>query len=345
MKMRKVMALALAGVMAVGLAACGGSAGGSGSTDSGSGDAAGGSDAEAGSSYTVGVVQLVQHEALDAATDGFSAALSEELGDGVDIDVQVAAGDSATCAPIVNEFVSNGYDLIMANATPALQAAQAATADIPIVGTSVTDYATALSIDDWSGTTGINVTGYSDLAPLDGQADMLEELFPASDYAKAGVLYCSGEPNSKYQADQITTYLEDKGYTVSAYTFADSNDLQSVATSACADSDVLYIPTDNTAAANTEIVHNVASEANVPVVVGEENMCKGCGVATLSISYYDMGYEAGKMAADILQNGTDASTMEVGTVTDAVKKYNPAIVEELGITVPDDYEALELDED
>lgn len=337
---KRVLALAVAGFMAFGMSACGGSSGGGApaadSTDSGS--------PEGGDSYKVGVVQLVQHEALDAATEGFSAALTEQLGDAVDIDVQVAAGDSATCSPIVNEFVSNKYDLVMANATPALQAAQAATADIPIVGTSVTDYATALSIDDWTGTTGINVTGYSDLAPLDGQADMLEELCPASDYAKVGILYCSGEPNSKYQADQIKVYLEDKGYTVSLYTFADSNDMQSVCTTACADSDVLYIPTDNTAAANTEIVYNVASEAKVPVIVGEENMCKGCGIATLSISYYDMGYEAGMMAADILQNGTDPSTMEVGTVSDAVKKYNPVIAEELGITVPDDYEALEIEE-
>ncbi len=337
---KKILALATASVMAFGMSACGGSTGGSSAP---AGDSGSDSGSEGGQSYKVGVVQLVQHEALDAATEGFSAALTEALGDSVDIDVQVAAGDSATCAPIVNEFVSNGYNLIMANATPALQSAQAATADIPIVGTSVTDYATALSIDDWTGTTGINVTGYSDLAPLDGQSEMIEELCPASDYPNAGVLYCSGEPNSKYQADQVKTYLEDKGYTVNMYTFADSNDMQSVCTTACADSDVLYIPTDNTAAANTEIVHNVASEAGIPVIVGEENMCKGCGLATLSISYYDMGYEAGKMAADILENGTDPSTTEVGTVSDCVKKYNPQVAEELGFTIPDDYEALELD--
>ena len=205
--------------------------------------------------YTVGVSQLVQHVALDAATQGFSDALTEKLGDAVTIDVQNASGDSNTCSTIVNTFISNGVDLIMANATPALQAAVAATGDIPILGTSVTDYATALDIDDWTGATGFNVSGTSDLAPLDEQAAMIQELFP--DAKKVGLLYCSAEPNSKYQVDVIKGYLTDMGYECIEYTFADSNDVASVTQNACDGADVLYIPTDNTAASCTEAIRNV----------------------------------------------------------------------------------------
>lgn len=351
MKMRKLMALALAGALTVSLSACGGS------TDTSSEDTSSeteestatesDSDTETASdaSYTVGVVQLVQHPALDAATEGFQTALTEELGDAVTVDVQNAAGDSAQCATIANGFVSSNYDLIMANATPALQAAQAATADIPIVGTSITDYATALSLDDWSGTTGMNITGYSDLAPLDEQADMLEEWFPASENPNVGILYCSAEPNSKYQSTVITEALEGKGYTVTEYTFADSNDVASVTQTACDDNDVLYIPTDNTAASCTENINNVAIPAKTPIIAGEEGIMIGCGVATLSISYYDMGYQAGKMAADILQNGTDPATTEIGYATDLTKEYNPEICEELGLTPLDGYEAVEASEE
>ena len=201
--------------------------------------------------YNVGICQLVQHVALDAATQGFQDALTEKLGDAVTFDVRNASGDSNTCSTIVNGFVADSVDLIMANATPALQAAVAATGDIPILGTSVTDYATALDIDDWTGATGMNVSGTSDLAPLDQQAAMLNELFP--DAKVVGLLYCSAEPNSKYQVDVITGYLTEMGYECVEYTFADSNDVASVAQSACDGCDVIYIPTDNTAASCTEI--------------------------------------------------------------------------------------------
>ena len=224
-------------------------------------------------SYRVGVCQLVQHVALDAATQGFQDALTAKLGDAVTFDVKNASGDSNTCSTIVNGFISDGVDLIMANATPALQAAVAATGDIPILGTSVTDYATALDIDDWNGATGMNVSGTSDLAPLEQQAEMLRELFP--DAKKVGLLYCSAEPNSKYQADVITGYLEAMGYACTAYTFADSNDVASVAQNACDGSDVLYIPTDNTAASCTEAIRNVIEPAKMPVIAGEEGICAG----------------------------------------------------------------------
>ena len=289
--------------------------------------------------YTVGICQLVQHPALDAATQGFQDALTEKLGDAVTFDVQNASGDSNTCSTIVNGFVSNDVDLIMANATPALQAAVAATGDIPILGTSVTDYATALDIDDWTGATGINVSGTSDLAPLDEQAAMLNELFP--DAKVVGLLYCSAEPNSKYQVDVITGYLTDMGYECVEYTFADSNDVASVTQSACDGSDVIYIPTDNTAASCTEAIRNVVEPAMKPVIAGEEGICKGCGVATLSISYYDLGYATGDMAYEVLVNGADVATLNVAFAPNVTKEYNTELCELLGVTVPEDYAAIQ----
>ena len=289
--------------------------------------------------YTVGVCQLVQHPALDAATQGFQDALTEKAGESVIFDVQNASGDSNTCSTIVNGFMADNVDLIMDNATPALQAAVAATGDIPILGTSVTDYATALDIDDWTGATGINVSGTSDLAPLDEQAAMLNELFP--DAKVVGLLYCSAEPNSKYQVDVITGYLTELGYECVEYTFADSNDVASVAQSACDGSDVIYIPTDNTAASCTEAIRNVVEPAQKPVIAGEEGICKGCGVATLSISYYDLGYATGEMAYEVLVNGADVATMNVAFAPNVTKEYNAELCDLLGVTVPEDYVAIQ----
>ncbi|MBE5809287.1 MAG: ABC transporter substrate-binding protein [Clostridiales bacterium] len=288
--------------------------------------------------YTVGVCQLVQHVALDAATQGFQDALTEKLGDAVTFDVQNASGDSNTCNTIMNGFVSAGVDLIMANATPALQAGVAATGDIPILGTSVTDYATALDIDDWAGATGMNVSGTSDLAPLTEQAAMIKELFP--DAKTVGLLYCSAEPNSKYQADVIRGCLEELGYACEDFTFADSNDVASVAQNACDGADVLYIPTDNTAASCTEAIRNVVEPAGKAVIAGEEGICAGCGVATLSISYYDLGYATGEMAYEVLANGADVSAMEIRFAPNVTKEYNAELCDILGITVPEDYVAI-----
>lgn len=297
-----------------------------------------GSTSSSEKTYKIGLCQLVQHDALDSATKGFEDYLKEKLGDKVEFDLQNAAGDSATCATIVNQFVSSNKDLIFANATASLQAAAAATSTIPVVGTSITDYATALDIDDWTGTTGRNITGSSDLAPLEEQAAMFKELLP--DAKKVGLLYCSSEANSKYQIDIVSEELEKLGYECTPYAFADSNDVAAITTTACANSDALYIPTDNTAAANTEIIANIANPANIPVIAGEEGICGGCGIATLSISYYDLGKVAGEMAYDILVNGKDPSTMEIKYSTDLTKKYVKERAEKLGITVPDTYEEL-----
>lgn len=288
--------------------------------------------------YTVGICQLVQHDALDAATKGFRDALKEKLGDDVEFDEQNAANDSATCATIANRFVSNKVDLIMANATPALQAAAAATADIPIVATSITDYATALEISDWTGKTGTNITGSSDLAPLKEQAEMIKELFPNA--KKVGILYNSGEANSKYQATEVTKALKELGIEAKEYTSADSNDLASVTTTACAEVDVIYIPTDNTMASNTGIVNNIAEPAKIPVVAGEVGICKGCGVATLSIDYYSIGKKAGEMAYEILVNGKKPGDMEIEYADELTKQYMASRCQTLGVNVPDTYEAI-----
>ena len=294
--------------------------------------------------YNVGICQLVQHNALDAATQGFRDALVEELGeDHVIFDEQNAAGDSATCATIAAGFVASEMDLIMANATPALQAATSATSTIPILGTSVTDYGTALNLKDFSGTVGGNVSGTSDLAPLDQQAEIIKELFP--DAKTVGIMYCSGEANSVYQADTIRVILEEMGYTVEEYTFADSNDVAFVTQSACDENDVLFIPTDNTAASCTSAIDAVARPTGTPIIVGEENMCVGCGVATLTISYYDLGRVTGQMAAKILKGEENVSEMPIQWAAETTKKYNPEICESLGIEIPEGYEAIEMPEE
>lgn len=289
--------------------------------------------------YNIGICQLVQHVALDAATQGFKDALTEKLGDAVTFDEQNASGDSNTCSTIVNGFVSENVDLIMANATPALQAAVAATGDIPILGTSVTDYATALDIADMGDATGINVSGTSDCAQLDQQAAMLQELFP--DAQNVGLLYCSAEPNSVFQVEAVKGYLTEMGYACTEYTFADSNDVASVAQSACDGSDVIYIPTDNTAASCTEAIRNVVEPAKVPVIAGEEGICQGCGVATLSISYYDLGYATGEMAYEVLVNGADVAAMPIQVAPNLIKEYNAELCEIIGVEIPEDYVAIQ----
>lgn len=332
--MKKFLAMALALVMLLGLAACG----------SKTEPAADGSAAEAATpsddAFVVGICQLVQHEALDAATQGFKDALIEAFGeDGVVFDEQNAAGDPATCSTICDGFVTEGVDLILANATPALQAAATATDSIPVLGTSITEYGVALDLDNFNGVVGTNVSGTSDLAPLDEQAKMVTELCP--DAETVGILYCASEANSVYQAEVVKSELEAAGLTVNVYTFSDSNDVAAVTGTACDECDALYIPTDNTAASCTEAINNVAQPAGVPIIAGEEGLCKGCGIATLSISYYELGVATGEMAAKILKGEANVAEMEIGYDPNPVKKYNPELVEALGVTIPDDYTAIE----
>ena len=347
-KTSKIMSLVLAGAMALSMTACSSKPA---ETSAAATEAAttaaeaaeettteAAAEATGDASYTVGICQLVQHDALDAATQGFKDALTEALGDAVTFDEQNAQGDSNTCSTIINSFVSSNVDLILANATPALQAAQAGTNEIPVLGTSVTEYGVALGISDFDGTVGGNISGTSDLAPLDEQAAMLKELFP--DAQKVGLLYCSAEANSQYQVDTVKAALEELGYTCEYYSFSDSNDLATIATNAASNSDVIYVPTDNTVAANTEIVNNICQPAGVPVIAGEEGICSGCGVATLSISYYDLGVKAAEMAYEILVNGANPAEMPIEYAPQFTKKYNAAICEALGVTVPEGYEAI-----
>ena len=322
---KKIFALLLAAAMLLTLAACAAS------------PAAAPSDGDK-STYTVGICQLAQHEALDAATKGFIDALNEALPGQVRIEEKNASGDSANCSTIVNGFVSEGVDLIMANATPALTAAAAATSDIPILGTSITAYGVALDLDDFDGTVGGNISGTSDLADLEKQADMITEWFPEAQ--NVALLFCSAEPNSRYQIEEIAKHLAAKGIETQEFAFTDTNDVASVTQAAADYADVVYVPTDNTAASNAEAIANILVPAGVPAITGEEGICKGCGVATLSISYYDLGVTTGKMAARILTGEANISEMPI-EFTEATPKYNAAMCETLGITPLEGYAAIE----
>ena len=293
-----------------------------------------------GTTYTVGICQLVQHAALDAATQGFQDALTEKLGENVKFDLQNAQGDIPTCSTIVTGFVANEYDLIMANATPALLAAVSATDTIPILGTSVTDYATALAIEGMDATvgTGINVSGTSDGVPAQLYADTVMELVPEA--KKVSIVYCSAEPNSVLQADQFIACMDELSVATEVFTFADSNDIQAVVTAAIEGADAIYIPTDNTAASNMTIISNICAPANMPVICGEEGMCGAGGLATVSISYYDIGYVCGEMAYEVLVNGADISAMPIGYAASPEKKYNPDYAEAIGFEIPEDYVAI-----
>lgn len=328
-KTKLILSLLLTTSMVIGLTACAGKS----TSESTSSEASNSKKV-----YHIGICQLVEHEALDAATEGFKEELTQKLGkDHVVFDLQNAQGEQTNCATITNGFVSNNVDLIMANATASLQAAASATNKIPIVATSITDYKTALNMKDWSGTTKTNITGTSDLAPIDQQEAMIKELIPT--VKKVGIIYCSAEPNSIYQAHQMESYLKKDNIDFKEYTAADSNEIQSVTTKAVSECDVLYVPTDNVMAANIDIVKNISVPAKVPMIAGEEGICQG-GLATLSISYKDIGKKTADMAYDILVNKKDPGTMPIAFASKTTKEYNEAIAKELGITIPSDYVKL-----
>ena len=293
-----------------------------------------------GNKKVIGICQLVTHDALDAATKGFKDAVIEGLGAAnVEFDYQNADLDLNACSTIANSFVSKNVDLIMANATPALQAAYNATTTIPILGTSITEYGVALGIDNFTGVTGLNVSGTSDLAPLEEQALMIVDVFPGKN--RIGILYCVGEANSKYQVDVVKSELEKKNLQVSVMSFTDSNDLPTILRGGIGSIDVLYIPTDNTCASNALTIDSICSEKNIPVVAGEEGLCKECGAITLSISYYNIGVKTGQMAVEILKNGADIKTMPIAYDENPVKKYNETICTRLGITIPSGYTPIQ----
>ncbi len=318
---KKILSFAMTLILGLGLAGC--------------------SSAQDSAFYTVGICQLAPHPALDAATQGFQDALNEALPGQVVFQLENASNDIPTCGVICGGFAANQVDLILANATPALQAAVSATDQIPILGTAVTEYGVALQLDAFDGTVGGNVSGTSDLAPLEEQAAMVRELFPEAE--NVGILYCSAEANSVYQADVVKAALEQAGLRVSVYTFSDSNDVAAVTAAACAENDVLYIPTDNTAATCAAAIHNIAEPAGVPIINGEAAPCRVCGVATLSIDYYALGRTTGEMAAKILTGQADISTMPIQYDPNPKKFYNPVLADALHVTIPPDYIPLPAD--
>lgn len=327
--MKKLLVMLLSVLMVLTLAGC--------SSNGGSSEQPEGSSEET-KTLKIGVVQLVQHAALDAATQGFVDEVKKAFPD-ADINVQNAAGDSATCSTIVQGFVNDGVDLIMANATPALQAAVSATEDIPILGTSVTEYGVALGIDGFNGLIGSNVSGTSDLAPLDQQAQMILDLFPET--KTVGIIFCSNEANSKYQVEVVSDELTKKGIEVKTASFTDSNDISMVCEDLCSQVDLIYIPTDNQAASCAETIANVVLEKKIPVIAGEEGICSLCGIATLTINYYDLGVTTGQMAVKILNGESRIEEMPIQYFENPVKKFNPEVCDLFGVSVPEDFEPIE----
>ncbi len=308
----KLTALLLVAVFALSLVAC--------------------ADTQDDGKYTIGICQLVPHVALDAATQGFIDTVKAELGEeNVTFFNENAGNDVSVCTTIITNLVNKKVDLIMANATPALTAAVNGTDTIPVLGTSITEYGTALGIENFNGLVGGNVSGTSDLAPLDQQAEMLMDLFPEA--KTVAMLYSLGEANSKYQVKVIGDILKAAGITVIDKAFTDSNDVSTVAAAAASEADVIYIPTDNTAASCAQTIDGVIGDT--PVFCGEEGICGGCGVATLTISYYDLGVATGKMAVKILKGEADISEMEIEYAATFTKKYNAAKCAQLGINTAD----------
>ncbi|MCI6020054.1 MAG: ABC transporter substrate-binding protein [Schaedlerella sp.] len=286
-------------------------------------------------SFTVGICQFAQHESLEEAANGFKAALTDQFGDQISFEDQNANGDYSVCTTITNELISKNVDLILADSTTALQIASTSTTTIPVLGTAVTDYGAALQLDHFDGMTGRNISGTSDLVPPEALADLMHELFPEAQ--KIGILYCSSETNSQYQYDGLKDELMSLGYTCDSYKFVDSGDLASSAEKAASQCDVIYIPTDNMAASNAAIIANICIPANIPVITGDENTCRICGTATLSVNYYDLGYATGEMAAQVLRGEKDISEIPVQYAQSFTKKYNEEICRSLGISIPDDY--------
>ena len=287
--------------------------------------------------YHVGIVQLVQHIALDQATQGFQDALTAKLGDKVSFDVLLASGDPTNCTTIVTKFVNDGVDLIMANATPAVIAAKEAPATIPIVGTSVTDYAAAeAAIVASNEAPGGNVTGYSDMSDIAAHVDLTKKLCP--DAKTVAIIYCSAEPNSVIQGKQAKELYEAAGFTTVTLTASDVTTISTVVTSACDQADVIYIPTDNLFSENMESVKNIAEPAKIPVICGEGGMVQSGGTASVAIDYYTLGYRAGEMAYEIMVNGADPATTPIGFMKaeDMELVINESNVAALGLTIPED---------
>ena len=327
--MKKMIALVCAAMLVLGMTACAGEQNNDPTNVNNQNDG----------KFVIGICQFMPHPALDKATEGFIAAVEEGLGkENVEFDLQNAAGEASNCTTIVGGLVASKVDLIMANATPAVAAAYNATETIPILGTSVTEYGVALGIENFSGTVGANVSGTSDLADLAKQAQMVIDWCP--DAKNVALLYCSAEPNSKYQIEEVQKILEGKGLNCKQFDFADTSVLMSVTQAAASFADVIYVPTDNTVANNATAIDSICRPAGIPIIAGEAGVCAGCGIATLSIDYYDLGYATGKMAVRILKDGADITKMPIEYAPEVSYLYNEEICKELNITPLDGYEKL-----
>lgn len=319
--MKRMLAMIMIVMMLLSLCACGSAAGNK--ADDGT--------------YSVGIVQLMQHVALDQATQGFQDALTEKLGDKVTFDVQLASGEATNCTTIVTKFINSNVDLIMANATPAVIAAKEATSTIPIIGTSVTDYvAEEASIVASNEAPGANVTGYSDMSDIAAHVELTQKLCP--DAKTVAIIYCSAEPNSVIQGNQAKELYEAAGLSTVTLTASDVTTISTVVNSACEKADVIYIPTDNLFAENMESVKNIAEPAKIPVITGEGGMAQAGGTASVAIDYYTLGYRAGEMAYEIMVNGADPATTPIGFMTaeDMELIINEENVAAIGLTVPED---------
>lgn len=289
--------------------------------------------------YFIGICQFAEHTALDSATKGFEDAVTEKLGDKVKLFVKNASGEKLNAASICSGYASENVDLIFANSTNALAAAAEATSTIPVVGCSVTDYESTLGVKLKDNKTGFNVTGCSDILPLEKQAEIINELFPEK--GKVGILYCSSEVNSKYQSDLMITYLKDFGFSCEAYTFVDTTDVTLVTQKAASECDIIYTPTDNTVASNTSAINNILEPAKIPLVAGNIDVAKECGIATVGIDYYKLGYEAGLMACEILLENKNPGDMEIRTASEYFRKYVSERAAQTGVTIPDSFTAIE----
>lgn len=293
--LQKIGAAAMAGALALVLGACGA-------------QPASAPEAEAASgSYKIGVIQLTEHPALDAANEGFIAALDDS---GIDytVDQQNAQGDQSACQTIASKLVNDDDDLILAIATPAAQAVAGSTTEIPIVGTAVTDFAEAGLVES-NDAPGGNVTGTSDLNPVSDQIALLQRLVPQA--KTVGILYCSAEDNSGIQAELAEEACKNAGLATQRFTVSSSNEIQQVVESMAGKVDAVYAPTDNVIAAGIATVSMVANENGLPVICGEENMVNGGGLATYSLNYRDLGYRAGEMAVKILKGEAKPADMPI----------------------------------
>lgn len=308
--MKKALSLLLALVLCAGICLFGASCG------------------EPATDYSVGICQLMAHPSLDQATQGFVDALNakmKEAGKTVSIDTQIA-GDGTLCPTVINTFVANNVNLIMANATPALLSAANATADIPVLGTSVTDYA-----DTFGGKIPANVSGTSDAVPFEEQAQMMIDSLGLKAGDKVGVIYCSNESNSKLQYEAVKALFEQKGIVVKAYTFAETAQFQTIVTTAASESKAIYVPSDNTVASNDASLGNICNEMKVPVYTSYGgSVC----YASLAIDYYQLGYKTGEMAADILLGNKKVSDIQI-MILEPTVSYNKELCASLGITVPE----------